>query len=175
MCCLLPSSCVRPEPAGPGRLSQKRHFNSPCIPEARIYTDQRSCFLTGSLPLSVSALSPRVQDLHKRVRDFVNTHCIPLEQQFHEYHSQPDTKWTIHPKMEELKVSEREYRGRIQALVRRLLSLNFVMECRKVKCPPPRQVVHKEFWQGCEHFSGKVSCRLTSWIRSSILFCNDGV
>ena len=54
--------------------------------------------------MSVSALSPRVQDLHKRVRNFINTHCLPLEQELFAYHQEPDTKWTIHPKVEELKV-----------------------------------------------------------------------
>ncbi len=60
---------------------------------------------SGSLPLSVSALSPRVQDLHKRVCDFINNYCLPLEAELFEFHSQPETKWKIHPKVEELKVS----------------------------------------------------------------------
>jgi len=59
--------------------------------------------IPGSLPLSVSALSPRAQDYHARVKNFIQTKIIPLEKEFFNYHTNPTTKWTIFPKMEELK------------------------------------------------------------------------
>ncbi len=62
-------------------------------------------FILGSLPLSVYALSPRVQDLHKRVKQFIDENVIPFEKDWYEYHLKPETKWTIHPHTEELKVS----------------------------------------------------------------------
>ncbi|CAD5120516.1 DgyrCDS9081 [Dimorphilus gyrociliatus] len=59
--------------------------------------------ILGSFPLSPAALRPEVQDYHKRVRKFIKEHVIPFEQDFMAYHSQPETQWTIHPRMEELK------------------------------------------------------------------------
>lgn len=48
-------------------------------------------------------MRPEVQDLHERVKRFIITNVIPFEQEFLAYHSQPETQWTIHPRMEELK------------------------------------------------------------------------
>ena len=61
-------------------------------------------WLSGSLPVSVAGLSPRVQGIHAKVREFTNTHVIPLEQEMLHYHTNPDTMWTIFPKIEVLKV-----------------------------------------------------------------------
>ena len=54
--------------------------------------------------MSVAALPPRVQKLHARVRSIIDEHVIPLEAELYEHHTNPDVKWTIHPKVEELKV-----------------------------------------------------------------------
>ena len=59
----------------------------------------------GSLPLSVQALPPHVQDIHQRVMTFVQERIIPLESEFEAWCADPKTKWTINPKIEELKVA----------------------------------------------------------------------
>ena len=58
----------------------------------------------GALPMSVSALEPRARDIFYRVRDFIQKEVIPLEKKFYTYATNPDTKWTVNPLMEELKV-----------------------------------------------------------------------
>ena len=58
----------------------------------------------GSMPLSVSALSPKAQDIFKRLKTFIKEYILPLEPEFYEYHTDPATKWKIHPKLEALKV-----------------------------------------------------------------------
>jgi hypothetical protein len=60
--------------------------------------------VAGSLPLSVTALSPRVQDIHKRVKKFIREEILPLEKDFYLYQQDHTKKWTIHPKLEPLKV-----------------------------------------------------------------------
>jgi len=60
--------------------------------------------IPGSLPLSVSVLSPRAQDFHKKVKTFVTEDVIPLEKEFYKWSTDPKTKWTINPKLEALKV-----------------------------------------------------------------------
>ena len=59
----------------------------------------------GSLPLSVRALPPHAQDIHQRVVTFVQDRIIPLESEFEEWCADPKTKWTINPRIEELKVA----------------------------------------------------------------------
>lgn len=63
-----------------------------------------SLIVAAAMPISVKSLSPRVQDLHKRVKDFIETHVFPLEKELEEYHRDPEKRWTIHPRVEELKV-----------------------------------------------------------------------
>src|SRR6218665_1100743 len=60
---------------------------------------------TGKLPLSVSALSPRCKDLHRRVRTFITENVLPFEREYLLWSADPKTKWTVHPKLEQLKVS----------------------------------------------------------------------
>ena len=59
---------------------------------------------TGLLTGDTVEFSPRLQELHSKIREFIHTKVIPLEQQATEYHDSPDTKWTVYPKIEELKV-----------------------------------------------------------------------
>jgi len=58
-----------------------------------------------SLPLSVSALSARAQDLHHRVKKFMEQHVLPVEQDVLSWHTNPQTKWITHPRMQQLKVT----------------------------------------------------------------------
>ena len=48
--------------------------------------------------------SPRLQKLHSKVKEFIYGKVIPLERKVMEYHDDPDTKWTVCSKIEELKV-----------------------------------------------------------------------
>ena len=59
----------------------------------------------GALPMSASALSPRAYELYQRVKKFIDEKVVPHEQEIHALALDPKLKWTIHPKLEELKVS----------------------------------------------------------------------
>ena len=59
---------------------------------------------SGLLTGDIGDFPPRLQELHSKVKDFVYTKVIPLEREVMEYHDDPDTKWTVCPKIEELKV-----------------------------------------------------------------------
>jgi len=56
------------------------------------------------LPLSVASLSARAQDLHRRVRNFLEEQVLPAEPDVLSWASDPQTKWTTHPRLEHLKV-----------------------------------------------------------------------
>ncbi len=65
------------------------------------------CFsLAGSLPLSVNSLSPRVQEIYRKVVKFIEEHVRPFELEVLEWQRTLTGKdrWTIHPKLDELKV-----------------------------------------------------------------------
>ena len=61
----------------------------------------------GLLPISLLALSPRVQALQKQVKDFIEEHVIPLEAELMARQNSDDC-WTPHPKIEEIKVQKGE-------------------------------------------------------------------
>ena len=61
--------------------------------------------------MSVSALSPRAQDIYHRVKAFISEHVEAFEVEYHMYAADPQTKWTIHPKLEELKVGNHSSRN----------------------------------------------------------------
>ena len=61
-------------------------------------------YVAGSLPVTVSALSPRVQDLHKRVKQFIKDQVVPLEEDLKEFYKVPENTWKISPRLEEVKV-----------------------------------------------------------------------
>ncbi|XP_050408394.1 acyl-CoA dehydrogenase family member 10 isoform X1 [Patella vulgata] len=54
------------------------------------------------MPISVAGLSPRVQDLHQRVKTFIDEKVIPLEADFLKHQLSKD-KWSVWPPMENLK------------------------------------------------------------------------
>jgi len=58
-----------------------------------------------SLAVSVCALSACAQDYHRRVRSFIEEHILPVEQDVLNWQSEPQTKWTTHPRIEQLKVA----------------------------------------------------------------------
>ncbi|ELU09435.1 hypothetical protein CAPTEDRAFT_175366 [Capitella teleta] len=59
--------------------------------------------IPGSLPMSVSALSPRAQKTFQQVREFIQAEVVPYEAEIARHASNPQTKWTIHPRLEEIK------------------------------------------------------------------------
>ena len=55
--------------------------------------------------MSVSALSPRAQDIHRRVKAFLADHMEALRAESAATADNPDTRWTEPPLLEELKVT----------------------------------------------------------------------
>ena len=60
--------------------------------------------LAGSLPLSVSALSPRAQDIYNKAKKFIEEEISPVEAEIFLFTQNPANKWKVHPKIEEIKV-----------------------------------------------------------------------
>ena len=57
------------------------------------------------MPVSVSGLSPKVQDMHRRVKDIVEKHVIPLEGELlSKMGESGHDKWAVDPRLEDLKV-----------------------------------------------------------------------
>ena len=54
--------------------------------------------------MSASALSPRARDIYNRVVKFIKEKIEPFELEYHARSQDPEKMWTIHPKLEELKV-----------------------------------------------------------------------
>ena len=76
--------------------------NSP--PAAMLMTSSGRCD-AGGLAVHVGGLGSRAQDLHRRVRQFIAQRVLPVEQQLMRWYSDPVTKWTTHPTLQQLKVS----------------------------------------------------------------------
>ena len=58
------------------------------------------------MAVSVEGLSPRVQDLHRRVKKFIEEHVFPLEQIRTERLNQPGVnRWEVMPELEQAKAS----------------------------------------------------------------------
>ena len=65
------------------------------------------CDVTGDvtgLPVVVAGLSSHAQDLHRRVKSFIECHVMPVEQDVMRWHQDTQTKWITHPTIEQLKV-----------------------------------------------------------------------
>lgn len=58
----------------------------------------------GQMAVTVEGLSPRVRDIHRRVKDMIEEHVLPLEAEFLQRSLDRDNRWAAHPRMEELKV-----------------------------------------------------------------------
>ena len=56
------------------------------------------------MPVSVAALSPRVQDLYHRVKNMIQEEIIPLESDWLK-HRNSENRWQVPAKLEELKVN----------------------------------------------------------------------
>ncbi|KAL3857866.1 hypothetical protein ACJMK2_012496 [Sinanodonta woodiana] len=54
------------------------------------------------LPVSVEGLSPRVQDLYRKVKDFIRDHVVPLEKDYI-HHVCSEKRWELFTPIEELK------------------------------------------------------------------------
>uniref|UniRef100_A0A2C9JVY2 Acyl-CoA dehydrogenase family member 11 n=1 Tax=Biomphalaria glabrata TaxID=6526 RepID=A0A2C9JVY2_BIOGL len=57
----------------------------------------------GLMAVSVEGLSPAVQDLHRRVKQFIQTHVLPLEDVHKEREAQGGDRWTVMPEIEAAK------------------------------------------------------------------------
>ncbi|XP_033126637.1 acyl-CoA dehydrogenase family member 10-like [Anneissia japonica] len=57
----------------------------------------------GLLPITISALPMRVQNLHQQVKDFINLYIVPSEKELVS-HQMSQERWTPHPLLEELKI-----------------------------------------------------------------------
>ena len=68
-------------------------------------TSSRRDVTAAGFPLSVTGLSARAQDFHRRVKNFIEERVLPVEQDVLNWHSDPQTKWIIHPRIEQLKVT----------------------------------------------------------------------
>jgi len=68
-------------------------------------TSRRPCDVTG-LAVSVREMSSRGQELHRRVKSFIERHVLPVEHDVMNWQRDPSTKWTVHPRIEQLKVSQ---------------------------------------------------------------------
>ena len=64
------------------------------------------CFRLALLPVHVDSLQAKVQELHSKLVEFMEENVYPAEQTFRD-HSQSQDKWSPHPQVEELKVSDR--------------------------------------------------------------------
>jgi len=60
-------------------------------------------FISAHMVVSVEGLSDRARDLHKRVKDFIESNVAPVEAAY-VAHSQSDNCWKVFQPMEELKV-----------------------------------------------------------------------
>ena len=60
--------------------------------------------ITGLLTGDITQFPSRMQQLHHQVKEFVNNKIIPLEREIADYHDNPNTKWTVNFKIEQLKV-----------------------------------------------------------------------
>ncbi|ESO02304.1 hypothetical protein HELRODRAFT_106578 [Helobdella robusta] len=55
--------------------------------------------------VSLQSLPENVRQLHMEVHAFIEKRILPIERSLYEWHSDPKTKWTIHPMIEELKLA----------------------------------------------------------------------
>merc|ERR1719239_1288519 len=58
---------------------------------------------TGQMAVTLQGLSPRVQDLHKRVKDFINEHVVPLEGLRKQRLESGANRWEVMPEVEQVK------------------------------------------------------------------------
>ena len=58
----------------------------------------------GQMAVTVQGLSPRVQDIHQRVKDMIEEHVLPLEAELLQRSLDRDNRWAVHPHVEQLKV-----------------------------------------------------------------------
>lgn len=56
------------------------------------------------MPTCVEVLDERAKTTVYKVKQFIDKYVVPIEEDLFLWHSNPETKWKIHPKIEELKV-----------------------------------------------------------------------
>jgi acyl-CoA dehydrogenase family protein 10 len=104
----IPPNNIKPNPTSSSSskpVSGVRTFST--MSQASHYSTSRDREIPGALPMSPSALSPRAYDLYQRVRKFIEDKVVPAEEEIHKLGLDPKLKWTIHPKLEELKKEAR--------------------------------------------------------------------
>ena len=60
-------------------------------------------FFAGALPVDITSLSPRVQQMHQQLTGFMKEHVYPNEAEFNR-HQSSEHCWTPHPLLEKIKV-----------------------------------------------------------------------
>ncbi|XP_014664040.1 PREDICTED: acyl-CoA dehydrogenase family member 10-like isoform X2 [Priapulus caudatus] len=83
------------------RVSQHRHYTMET-------GSAQSADGNGLLPITVAALSPRAQDYHRRVKIFIRDNVANWENEYMQYQTQPDTRWTVHPRLRQIQARARE-------------------------------------------------------------------
>ncbi|KAK7087596.1 hypothetical protein V1264_021627 [Littorina saxatilis] len=72
------------------------HMSRPLSTEAHSHS-------AGQMAVSVEGLAPRVQDLHRRVREFIEQHVLPMEAELLQKCLDTENRYAVHPRVEELK------------------------------------------------------------------------
>ena len=62
------------------------------------------------MAVTLQGLSPRVQDLHKQVKDFINEHVVPLEGLRKQRLESGANRWEVMPEVEQVKVHSALFR-----------------------------------------------------------------
>lgn len=93
----------------PSKITRSRFCSSKIVILAYFI----SMLYSDSMPTSVTALSPRVQQLHSRLKKFIDEKVVPIEAEVYAHVTNPDPKvrWSIPPVLETLKVTLRMVRN----------------------------------------------------------------
>ncbi|KAH9524271.1 Acyl-CoA dehydrogenase member 10, partial [Bulinus truncatus] len=92
--------------------TQTRQYSTLCLTGKRPFLSTLSRSLTsatgstgqaGLMAVSVEGLSPAVQDLHRKVKQFIQTNVLPLEELHKKREAEGTNRWTIMPEMEAAK------------------------------------------------------------------------
>ena len=74
-------------------------------PQPQLTSNSSAGDLAGKMAISLQGLSPRVQDLHHRVKQFIEENVLTLDALKVQRLSQPGiNRWEVMPELEEAKV-----------------------------------------------------------------------
>ncbi|XP_076453379.1 acyl-CoA dehydrogenase family member 10-like [Babylonia areolata] len=84
--------------AGPLHTTVLSHLSRP------LSTAAADSHCAGQMAVSVEGLSPRVQEIHRRVKEIVEKHVLPLEAEvLQQGVVTEENRWAVHPRVEQLK------------------------------------------------------------------------